>query len=383
MRALMVLACLLWSAAALAAEPVEAILTGHAVWPADSFVEPTDNAPAYFLLSGRWLEGRRGTPEFEGQPVQGFSELRRAADGGYWVLGDNGFGAKGNSADALLMLHRMRIDWEQNSVSREETVFLNDRNHRIAYPIVSETSASRFLTGADFDIESLVVTEQALWIGEEFYPALAEFEPNGTLRAVHPLDNRISPDYPGGGDPQIARSRGFEGLTAFRDGRLLAMLEAPLVGAEAAETLMLEFDPAAGGWTGRVWRYVPEDAGHAIGAVTMLDEDFALVIERDWEEGAAAVFKRLYRIRLPESPGVVEKLDYVDLVDIADPRAVAQSGSQNGRFRFPFVTIEAVEADGAGGFVLVNDNNYPFSRGRDPELPDNSEFIRIRVPAWE
>ena len=35
-----------------------------------------------------------------GQPIQGFSGIKSVGDGSYWVLTDNGFGAKANSSDA-------------------------------------------------------------------------------------------------------------------------------------------------------------------------------------------------------------------------------------------------------------------------------------------
>ena len=45
----------------------------------------------------------------------------------------------------------------------------------------------------------------------------------------------------------------------------------------------------------------------------------------------------------------------------------------------PFVTIEAVLPLRGQRLAIVNDTNFG-STGRNPALPDNSEFIVIRVP---
>jgi hypothetical protein len=44
------------------------------------------------------------------QPLQGFSGIKAVEDGSFWVMTDNGFGAKKDSADALLMFHRIKPD---------------------------------------------------------------------------------------------------------------------------------------------------------------------------------------------------------------------------------------------------------------------------------
>jgi hypothetical protein len=43
-----------------------------------------------------------------------------------------------------------------------------------------------------------------------------------------------------------------------------------------------------------------------------------------------------------------------------------------------FVTIESVLPLSAHGLLVINDNNYPFSAGRNPSLPDDSEFVILR-----
>jgi glycerophosphoryl diester phosphodiesterase len=43
-------------------------------------------------------------PPFPGQPIPGFSAVLDAGRGEFWGMPDNGYGAKGNSADFLLRL---------------------------------------------------------------------------------------------------------------------------------------------------------------------------------------------------------------------------------------------------------------------------------------
>jgi hypothetical protein len=44
------------------------------------------------------------------------------------------------------------------------------------------------------------------------------------------------------------------------------------------------------------------------------------------------------------------------------------------------VTIESVIPLGRTRLGVLNDNNFPFSAGRTPGVPDNNEFIIIRLP---
>lgn len=121
----------------------KATLAGHAILPATTVVQPPADAPAYFKVSGRYngAPGLRvedlgkfpGTSflsdkaaprptghslPMSGQPVQGFSGIKAMKDGSFWVLVDNGFGGKGNSADALLMLHQIKPDWADGRVAK-------------------------------------------------------------------------------------------------------------------------------------------------------------------------------------------------------------------------------------------------------------------------
>jgi hypothetical protein len=415
---------------AAAAVRVPATLTGHAIWPAARFIDPPPDAPPVLRRSGRALEGLPADlpaalrAPFRGQPVQGFSGLQRAADGSYWAIADNGFGARANSADAMLMLHRLRIDWVRGRVERVETLFLSDPQRRL--PRASGAAArGRYLTGADLDPESLVAGGDGFWIGDEFGPYLVHLDRRGQVTRVvetqvpsgagmvsvqapeHPSRAAASPAMASTAARDaiaLAGSRGFEGLAARPGTALLyALLEAPLPGAPPTVKL-LEFDPQRGEFTGAAWDYELDAEGHLLGDIAFIDRDHALVIERDNGSGSPrsgcaatakphgqcfaepARFKRIYRVRLAEEAGVrrLRKQAWIDLLEIEDPDRRARRGGYatalGARFEFPFVTIESVLIVDAQHIVVANDNNLPTTRGRDPRRPDASEFIRLRVP---
>ncbi len=423
-----------------AAEAVKATLVGHAVLPAVSFLPPPSEAGPGFIVSGRFaavpnrrveeigsvegksfLDGRTTgiALPFVGQPVQGFSGIETLARDRYRVLIDNGFGGKGNSPDALLSFHEVAIDWQSGRVRLARSVFLHDPDKVIPFRIVNEFTKERYLTGADLDIESIQTVGDLHWIGDEFGPYLIAADRTGKIVAFFEteVDGKVvrSPDHYTIGTPatpgpvrfEVRRSRGFEGMAASPDGRFLyALLEGPVYLGDppAVETVngkevlrILEFDVQARKWTGKSWKYPLEVAGNNIGDVNMIDATRALVIERDNMEGdprllckpnqntgcfaKVAEFKRIYMIDLArvDDAGLVRKLAHVDLLDIADPKGIAKTGTIDGRFTFPFVTIENVDVVDERHIVVANDNNLPFSAGRLPNTQDANEFVLLDV----
>jgi VanZ family protein len=125
-----------------------------------------------------------------------------------------------------------------------------------------------------------------------------------------------------------------------------------------------------------LWRYRFAQAGHSATELVRYADDRYLVIERDNRHGTAAVFKRVFAIRLTDPGAFVEKTLVVDLLAIADPDGL---GGLGPRFTFPFITTEAVWAEDDRTIVLANDNNYPATGGRVPGERDGTEFIRLRL----
>ena len=312
------------AAPAAAQELFPATLAGHAFLPALSLVAPPADAPQDAWISGKFtgpvrngspmsvpgdtgaMHGNRPTGislPFIGQPLQGFSgfAMERAEDGSVYVLTDNGFGSKANSPDTMLFFSRMVPDFESGKVEIRETVFLHDPDFKVPFRISWEGTASRYLTGADFDLESIQRVGDSIWIGDEFGPYLLEVGPDGRVKGVYPtsLDGKQlkSADTPGisatsvaGKDWTVPRSGGFEGMALQPGtGLLWAMLEKPLLsedGSNEGDFLrVLAFDPATREWTGQSFRFRLADGATAIGDFNFIDETRALVIERDNGEG--------------------------------------------------------------------------------------------------
>ncbi|MGO8352322.1 esterase-like activity of phytase family protein, partial [Rhizobium johnstonii] len=60
-----------------------------------------------------------------------------------------------------------------------KNLFLSDPNKIAPFPIVLEGNDTRYLTGADFDIESIQPVDDGFWIGDEFGPYILKFDTSG------------------------------------------------------------------------------------------------------------------------------------------------------------------------------------------------------------
>lgn len=416
-------------------------LAGQAIIPANTMVPAPADAPEFLKHSGKFTTPDRKRTEalgtvpgkdgarvtdlklpFDGQPIQGFSGIKTMADGTFWTLSDNGFGSKATSSDAMLFLHQVKFDWEGGKAEVVKNLFLSDPNRIAPFPIVLEGSDKRYLTGADFDIESVQPVADGFWLGDEFGPYLLKVDTEGRLTDVIPttLDGKpvMSPDNPVISTPanpaakmaafNLKRSGGFEGLAMSKDGsKLYGLLEGAIYQDDGKmETVdghtairVLEFDVASKSWTGRSWLYPFADKGASIGDFNMLDETTALVIERDNGAGtkdkacadpkqpkpdcfeAPAELKRVYKIEFNDANvgKAVRKIGYIDLLNIQDPDNRKKAGSKPGVYDMPFVTIENVDRVDATHIVIGNDNNLPFSAGRAVDKADDNEFSLLEV----
>ncbi|MFN4205813.1 MAG: esterase-like activity of phytase family protein [Agrobacterium albertimagni] len=416
-------------------------LVNHAILPANTIIAAPADAPDYFKTSGKFTTADRKRADalgsvpgkdgvrltglslpFDGQPLQGFSGIKRMEDGTFWSLSDNGFGSKNNSSDAMLMLHQLTFDWDAGAVNVEKTLFLSDPEKKAPFPIAMEASDKRYLTGADFDLESIQPVADGFWVGEEFGPYMLKFSTDGVLTdviatkageiEVKSPDNPtlVVPANPAAKMPvfNLRRSGGYEGLAISKDGsKLYAMLEGPLYledsSVEKADDLtalrIIELDAASKSWTGKTWLYPLAEGGEAIGDFNMIDDTTALVIERDNGAGvetqacadpkapAADCFavpakhKRIYKIEMTEENAgkAVRKIGYIDLMKIEDPDNKKRQGGGDGFYDMPFVTIENVDIIDATHIVVGNDNNLPFSAGRALDKADDNEFVLLEV----
>ncbi|MFK4851222.1 esterase-like activity of phytase family protein [Microbacterium sp. ZW T6_19] len=335
--------------------------------------------------------GRQGP--WGGQVIPGFSAVIDNGDGTFWAQPDNGFGAKGNSADFLLRSYLVRPDWQtaqggSGEIAVERFISYNDRNHVLDFPIVHDATPERLLTGADFDIESAVrAKDGTFWVGEEFGPFLLHFDANGTLLAKpFSLDGGKSPQNPylqPGETPRVRASRGFEALAASVNGRYLY----PIVeGAYADDPDLrrreiLEFDTKRGVYTGRSWNYQTDQEPNVIGDAFTVKNDRLLVVERDDFEGDQAVTKRIYEIDLKktDAEGYVEKSLVFDALRISNPDGLsAGNGYGTGEvWSLPVQSLETIVQLKNGDLLIANDNNYPGNDARVTGTPDDTEFAVI------
>jgi hypothetical protein len=279
-----------------------------------------------------------------------------------------------------------------------------------AIPVDPSIKANRLLTGSDFDIESFRrAPDGTLWFGDEFGPYLVHTDAKGrVLEAPIPLPNfRKLPSTLGGTDinpliqavsnpvrtlpANLADSGGFEGmaLNASKN-KLYALLEKAVSGdAERTRLLINEFSLKDRKYTGKTFAYPLESASNAIGDFSALTDTQFLIIERDSGQGDAsdprftspARFKKIYQIDLKQidANGFLIKQEVADLMNIYDPRDVAADGKAKNVFTFPFTTIEDVLILDNNRLLVINDNNYPGSAGREFGVPDNNEFIVLHT----
>lgn len=416
-------------------------LVNHAMLPANTIIAAPADAPDYLKTSGKFSTADRKRADalgsvpgkdgvrltglslpFDGQPLQGFSGIKAMEDGTFWSLSDNGFGSKSNSTDAMLMLHHLTFDWDAGAVKVEKTLFLTDPDKKAPFPIAMEGSEKRYLTGADFDVESIQPVADGFWVGEELGPYMLKFSTEGVLTdvvatkaseiEVKSPDNPtlVVPANPAAKMPvfNLKRSGGYEGLAMSKDGtKLYGMLEGPLYmedgSVEKADGLtalrIIELDAATKAWTGKTWLYPLSEGGEAIGDFNMIDETTALVIERDNGAGVVekacadpkapaadcfavpAKHKRIYKIEMTEENAgkAVRKIGYIDLMKIEDPDNKKRQGGGEGFYDMPFVTIENVDVVDPTHIIVGNDNNLPFSAGRALDKADDNEFVLLEV----
>jgi hypothetical protein len=197
-------------------------------------------------VSGQFAGPANGvTPPYQGQPIPGFSGMIPSRlRGTYIALPDNGFGAQGNSADFVIGFYHVtpRFKTQGDGTTSRGPVTVHRftpfsdprglldasyiangpvyaRTHYYAPPIAqvpvdASITNGRWLTGADFDVESIArMNDGTFWVGEEFGPYLLHFDAEGQLISPpvrHPvLRAPQNPANSGVNTPNLPSSRGF------------------------------------------------------------------------------------------------------------------------------------------------------------------------------
>ncbi len=366
-----------------------ATLKGHAVLPAESFIDAPADAPADLKHPGKYITGKRVDAvgsvmgksyerptgvslPFKGQPLQGHSGIKSIGNGD--ILGDHrqrhGLALQLAGFHAVPQPLQDRLG-EQQGRAPGDRVPARSRPQGAVPHRARGHPAKRYLTGADFDTEGFQMVGDAFWIGDELGPYILKADKTGKVLAVFETmaDGKPvrSPDHwavqspgaPGASytNVNLRRSKGYEGFAGSKDGKFLyGLLEGPLWDAEKKDwekvdgkeaSRILEFDVAAEKFTGRYWQYVFEQNGNAIGDFNMIDASSGLIIERDNGEGTAdkacpagqrgencfpdlAKFKRIYKVDLSDANvgKPVRKIAYIDLMKIKDPDKKAKQAAQ-------------------------------------------------------
>ena len=377
--------------------PVE--LIGLLVMPAEAF---RGGSPA-----GQYDgEGRRGAqPRFESQPVQGVSSIKPGPTAGaWWALSDNGFGSRWNSPDYRLCIYL--FDVRPRTIAGGDTrnalqavIELSDPAHFFPWRIADESDPERLLTGADADPESLVaLPDGTFWVGDEFGPWLLHFSVDGELLGppFELPDSARSADHPAAlakpGTAKIEHSRGFEAIDLAGDNKtLVTMLEGTVAG-DAPRTLRVQrFDTATSKWLPETLIYALDADTQSVTDLSRIEGNRFVVVERDEFQGEAAKAKRVYSIDLDKAltdKNLAEKNQagkplakklVIDLLNIGNARGLAESLPPGAPFRFPYLTTESIQVLDRRRVVIVNDNNYPATGGRGPNLADGTEWIWLEL----
>jgi glycerophosphoryl diester phosphodiesterase len=356
-----------------------AILPAEAVWPAPfPAVANTDPVPAPGSV----------------QPVGGFSALLKGPHGSYLALPDNGFGSKRNSHSFLLRVYAVKPHWRRGDVRVVGAITLRDPDHVIPFKLIDGASEERYLTGGDFDVESFRIDcRGTLWFGDEFGPFLLHTDLTGkVLEPPIPLPGVRSRDYPADYPPpapkvNLGASAGFEGMAISPDRRTLyPTLEGPLTD-DADKTIRRSytFDIATRSYEPGYRVYHVADPSYSVSDLTALDDERFVSLERDNFEGPAALHKQAFVVT--PNGEALETREVLDELSIPDPAGVSLRGpvrpgdiGLGDPFSMPYQTIEAVLPLRGDALAIVNDTNIGTSNGRNPSLPDYSDFIRVRVP---
>nr|WP_323127550.1 esterase-like activity of phytase family protein [Acinetobacter rathckeae] len=375
-------------------------LVAFASLPANTFAE----GPS----SGHKIEGKNGfSVPFASQPVQGFSAAIKNKDGTYTAMPDNGFGTQDNSSDFLLRMYTLKIDFatkkhSAQNISILKTIQLKDPNRLVPFEIVHQNTADRLLTGADFDIESMQqLSDGSYWIGDEFGPYLLHFSadgvlldppvtlpnplhPNTALRSPQNQFNRNKSQYI---EPLVQRSGGFEGMALSPDQKFLyPILEKPLLNSKEKQLLIFQFDIQKKQYTPNYYYFVLDAKATNIGDFQMFNDKDGLIIERDASQNDPNGYKKIIQVHLNEAKQAVTRKDLVNLMAINNPHDLYKTTRYVGdlgtgtQFMMPFETIEDIIIESPNTITVFNDNNFPFSSGRNANTADNNEVVKIKLP---
>lgn len=356
---------------------------------------------------------------FIGQLVQGMLGfvMNCVEDGSIYMLIDNGFGFKINSFDVLLFFYCMNFDFIIGKVQWLEIVFLCDFDYKVFFCIVYEGIEGCYLIGVDFDLESIQVLNDEIWIGDEFGFYIICVIVDGWVILVYQimLDGVVLNGFDMfgmvvlvvlGKDFCVQCLGGYEGMVLQLDINLLwVMLEKLLLGDdgmfEGDFLCVMIFDFVLVDWIGDSFCFKLVEGVVVIGDFNFIDVICVLVIECDVGEGDVVLvcvegvidilvcylmFVKVKNIVLVDIvdcdvEGYICCIGYIDLMNIVDFDGKVFEGMKfvEGFFIFLFQIIEDVMCVDDIYIIVVNDNNLFFLGGCEIGKVVNNEFILLFV----
>lgn len=435
MRRLMLAVSVLLASAAANADHASFRLSGWAEIPS-TFLRPGPVSGQFQTFAGGATSLNGVSPPYAGQPIPGFSGMIPAPQAGRFIaLPDNGFGTQGNSADFVIGFYEVTPHFKttgDGTVSRGPvtinrfTPFSDPRgllnaSYITQGPVYARATYypgsalavdpairnGKWLTGADFDVESIVrMDDGSYWVGDEFGPYLLHFSAEGELLRApvrHPvLRAPQNPQNAVLGPANLPGSRGFESMARNGDGSKLYVTTESSIDSEPDKRILriYEFDTATKQYTGRSFKYAKDSSDSITGGSnnatnTFITGDMAhladnryVMIERDDFQGPPDSAhpprqKKLYLFDLDKidaHTGLLKKRLLVDLLDIDDPLDIGGPlvGIPENTFSFPLQSVESVTPIDDFTLLVGLDNNYPGGNGRVPGTPDGTEIITLR-----
>ena len=243
------------------------------------------------------------------------------------------------------------------------------------------TRPDRVLTGADFDVESIVKAARRLVLDRRrVRPVPAALRPGrAPAAAPSPLPGVFAPGEPGRGSaPRTwAAARASRAWPLARRPHLYPLLEGTVTGDAAGHAAHQRVrprtrarTPARAGPTGWTARPTPSATpsrstapfpGHRAGQ----------------RQGDAAAFKRIYLadLRDRDRDGLLDKTLVADLLNIANPQQLGGFGDGSASRSRPSRTWSSSTT----GPSACSTTTTSRSRRAAPGRPDNNEFITIRL----
>lgn len=331
------------------------------------------------------------------QAVQGFSAVLKADETNhFYFITDNGFGKKDNSADALLRVYEVAIDFSEagnksNRVKPLKYINLHDEDHKLSFKIQADAEhyynldknpkvdsnirEGRLITGADIDPESVRLDKNGhFWFGDEFGPFLIKADNTGkVLRQEIVVPRVFAPENPhlNSRKANLGSSAGFEGMAINPAAdELYPMLEGTVEGDPNKSLRIYQFNVETEQFSEAYFFYQLDDKATNIGDFVAVNEYEFLVIERNAaSQNDGEPYKKIFLIdiRNLKLGDFVKKTELVDLMNIDDPDDLNADG--NKHFTFPFVTIENLLILDQSTLLVVNDNNFS----------ERTNFIKIRL----